>query len=375
MATNTPSINHTPNDAMAIQMVHDALSFDGHQELRLKEIEKRIEDEMKKKKKDWEKEVQRMRDEFLRLYPSDRNWGSEELINDPLISKRRGSTDVLDRRKMKTLFQDLPDAGRRFKLRFNCIGFDPKDVTVTAEGDRVVVRAVKMEEDTKGNMVEMEYNRKIEKPKEVDISKVKSFLTCDGILIVEASLPPHSLNLRKLSHSPSHSSQGSRASSRSRSPSSSPRTPVAQKPGLAIFIDADNGMRRMSLIVEIGIFFKPKDITVSIVKDNRIMVKAKHEERTSDRLSKNKFSKEFDLSEKIDPFTLRGGLTISEGKLLVGAISKGHRGSMSVEEAGEWLSEEMGINNKKMHHCNVIDLACFPPAAVMTSSMTSSMSS
>jgi len=33
--------------------------------------------------------------------------------------------------------------------------------------------------------------RKIEKPKEVDPTKLKSTLTTDGILVVEASRPPY----------------------------------------------------------------------------------------------------------------------------------------------------------------------------------------
>jgi len=48
------------------------------------------------------------REEFLRLYPSDRGrWSSAETQQyeqDALIAQRYGSTDVLDDRKMKTLF-------------------------------------------------------------------------------------------------------------------------------------------------------------------------------------------------------------------------------------------------------------------------------
>ena len=44
-----------------------------------------------------------------------------------------------------------------------------------------------------------EFVRKVEKPKEVDHTKLKSTLTTDGILVVEAPLPPATLNLRKAS--------------------------------------------------------------------------------------------------------------------------------------------------------------------------------
>ncbi|KAK2163062.1 hypothetical protein LSH36_86g02061 [Paralvinella palmiformis] len=365
--------DHDGDEPVTIPMIRDTLTFEGRQEFRLKEVEKKIEDELKRKRKEWEREIQKMRDEFLKLYPDDVVYAGQEPPNDPMVLKRRGSVDLLDIRKMKTMFIETPETGRRFKLRFNCTGF--RNVRISADGDIFVIRASRIEEDDKHEMVEKGYIRKIEKPKEVDMRKVKSFLTADGILIVEAMLPPTSLNLRKLSHSPSHSSQSSRGSPRSRSPSSSPRTPIGQKVGIPLFVDVENGMRRLSLIVDIGTCFRPKDVTVAIIKDNRIQVKAKYEEKTSERLSKNKFCREYELQEKIEPFTLRGGLTLSDGRLYVGAVAKGYKDELTVDEAGEWISEEMGINNKKMHHCNVLDLACFPPASVMTSSMTSSMSS
>jgi len=60
--------------------------------------------EKKRKQREWEREVQRMREEFLQLHAVDRQWGSDELIVDPLVSRRRGSTDTLDVRRMKTMY-------------------------------------------------------------------------------------------------------------------------------------------------------------------------------------------------------------------------------------------------------------------------------
>jgi len=181
-----------------VPLVHDTMTFDSRQSTRLKDMEKRVEQEMKRKKREWEREIERMREEFLELHPNDKVWGSDELLNDPLVAKRRGSTDVLDTRKMKTLYLDYPDTGRRYKLRFNVASFDAKNIRVTTDGDRIVVRATKTEEDESGALVERLYCRKIQKPKEVDQTKFKSYLTADSILIVEAPLPPTSLNLRKV---------------------------------------------------------------------------------------------------------------------------------------------------------------------------------
>jgi len=60
---------------------------------------------------------------------------------------------------------------------------------------------------------------------------------------------------------------------------------------------------------------------VQAIKDNRLLIKAKHEERTSDRLSKSKYSKEFELPEKINTHSIRGGLC-ADGRLIVGAFVK-----------------------------------------------------
>ena len=323
--------------------------------MRVKEMERRMEDEMRKKKKDWEREVEKMKEEFLKLYPSDKEWGSEELISDPLVYRRRGSTDILDKRKMKTLFMEYPDTGRRYKIRFDVSEYDQETISVSADSDVIHVKASRKEEDTENKVFMREYSRKIEKPKEIDPDKLKCYLTRDDILIIEAPLPPHSLNLRKTTASPSHSSI-STSSTRSRSPSNSPHTPSGTRYG-SPFFTGKNCERRMNLILDIGKCFSPKDVSVQVLKENRIIIKARHEERTSERFSKDKFSKEFELTEKIDPYTLRAGLT-DDGKLIVGALGKMTDASKKTA-ATKSVAEEIA---SKSTPCNVLDLARFPPS-------------
>lgn len=329
----------------------DDVTFQELQRRRLKEMEKRMEEEMRRKKKEWEKEVEKMREEFLKLYPSEKEWGSEELISDPLVYRRRGSVDVLDKRKMKTLFMEYPDSGRRYKLRFDVSDFEPESVDVSSDVDTITVKA--------GQKDGHDFSRKIELPSKVDPEKLKSYLTKDGILIIEAPLPPHSLNLRKASASPSHSSI-STTSTRSRSPSNSPHTPSGSRLGIPVFT-GKNGERRMHLILDIGKVFGPKDTSVHALKDNRIIIKAKHEERTSERFSKNKFSKEFELNEKIDPYTLRAGLT-DDGKLVIGALGK------NTDAANKAAFTKAVVDEiaAKATPCNVLALASFPPVTPTT---------
>ena len=70
-----------------------------------------------------------------------------------------------------------------------------------------------------------------------------------------------------------------------------------------------------------------------MIKDNKIQVRAKHEEKTTERLCKSKFSREYELSEKIETLSLTGGLA-TDGRLYVGAFAKGH-GQADADDEGE----------------------------------------
>jgi len=64
-------------------------------------------------------------------------------------------------------------------------------------------------------------------------------------------------------------------------------------------------------------------MAVQVIKENRIQIYAKNYEKTKERQSKNKFIKDYDLGEKIETFSLQGGLS-AEGKLIISAYAKGH---------------------------------------------------
>jgi len=106
--------------------------------------------EKKRKQREWEREVQKMRDEFLHLHAVDRQWGSDELLVDPLVARRRGSTDTLDARRMKMMYTSSshgsPTHRRRYRLRFDLAGFDVDSVRVSVSAERIVVRAARLME-------------------------------------------------------------------------------------------------------------------------------------------------------------------------------------------------------------------------------------
>jgi hypothetical protein len=98
-------------------------------------------------------------------------------------------------------------------------------------------------------------------------------------------------------------------------------------------------------------------------------------------LSRSKFSKDYELHERIESYSLRGGLT-NDGRLMIGALVKGHAQRLSKAAAGELMAEEL-VAMADHEPCNVLDLSTFPPTtpaliagtSLMSTSMTSSSSS
>jgi len=115
-----------------------------------------------------------------------------------------------------------------------------------------------------------------------------------------------------------------------------------------------------------------------VIKENRLIVRGRHEERTSEMVSKNKYSKEFDLAERIDDQSVRGGVS-ADGRLFITAVVKGgliHVGETSsaddhdaavvaVDDDEILLADARGAH---LIHCNVLDLASFPPSITTSAS-------
>ncbi len=383
-----PSAGSSKSSARKIEVPckRDSLTFDAKQVKLLEQMEWNMQHEVKRAQKKWEAEVGLMYKEFLHLYPVDQDWGSDEFLKSSLVRRRVGDTDILDTEQMKTLYYKNPVTGKRtFKLRFRVEEFDRNSIEVTLETDRIVVSALrkedvesteedveegKDEEKKEGNEEEKEggkeaksqekvkglgkkkvtpvegarpYVRKIQLPSDVQ-RNIKSFLTIDGILIVEspAKRKPKRVSSRSKSPSTSHHTSSPRAS-----PRGSPYSPKSHtsshhsgsktgddeplplpRPGLPVFRHVD-GVMQMALIIELGTMYDPRDVTVEASTNHTITVKAKHIEMTSDRFSKYKFKKIYELSQSIQRPSLRAGLT-PEGLLIVAALAKGEKLSTSV---------------------------------------------
>jgi HSP20 family molecular chaperone IbpA len=70
-------------------------------------------------------------------------------------------------------------------LRFDCSRFKPEEIHVKSKDNQLTVHAKHVEE-TKGRKVHQEFTREYTLPDSVDPKTLKSHLTSDGILHIEA---------------------------------------------------------------------------------------------------------------------------------------------------------------------------------------------
>jgi len=253
---------------------------------------------------------------------------------EPWVSKRIGQVDFLDKTQMKTMFMEYPDIlGKRFRIRFNVSELDQKTVRIVTDSERISVSATALGDPSQKDRESVPtstdgrqlYARHIAKPPDVDETRMKSYLTSDGILIIEAPMrafvSPSAL--------PIVSFQANAEHQRSSSSVSSAGTPGGtggkEKIGVPVFRD-EGGQRIMQLIVDMGKWFKPGDIVVEVIKEDRVLVTAKCKHKSEERWMKCKFCKEYELTEKIDKHSLRAGLQ-NDGRLLVSAFVKKHGGT------------------------------------------------
>lgn len=384
----------------------ESTSFGSCQTLQLREIEHRMEERLKRKEFEWNQTVEKMRDEFLQLYPCDQGSQAENnearaadgndarAVGDVKVIKKIGGGDVLDIKNLKTVFIETSplshssfrssdeeegeeaeliqstgkskrkrhsrdaassqgessitngcDGGgggggdespnRKLHLRFDLTRFDPQTVRVVVDSTRITVQARRRVEEVGGGpKVERQFERKIQKPRSVDHTGIKAFLSADGVLVVEAPFDSRRHSSRspredRMSRSTSQTSHMSRKSNKSSQGSKSPPPHESSgassrvKVGVPVFKTDNKGVRRLHMAIYLGPPFTPEDVIVQVVKENKIQIMAKHKVQTKERVFKSKFFREYELGGFIETQSLAGGLT-PDGKVVIKALAKGY---------------------------------------------------
>merc|ERR1712029_63782 len=85
---------------------------------------------------------------------------------------------------------------KELKLRFDVSQYSPEEIVVKTVDNKLLVHA-KHEEQSDGKTIFREYNREFQLPSGTDAESIRSSLSKDGILTVEAPLPQPALTQEK----------------------------------------------------------------------------------------------------------------------------------------------------------------------------------
>jgi len=251
---------------------------------------------MQERRRDWESEVDRLRRDFFRLKPME--------------ERRDSSDDVLSKMQLKSLFYDNPHkdskdssitttGDKTFRVTFDVSQFLPEEIGVSTEGSKVVVSA-KHEEKGDGKSESRQFSRSIDIPSHIRPDSLTCTLSKDGILQLEA--PVSAPQYKQIANSNQFQAPSLPA------PPLYTSTPVAGP--LARTEDTGTTFK---MSVDIGRDFKPEDINVKTV-DRKLIVQARHEEKSAGRSSVREFSREFELPGNVDPQKVTAAMT-DDGRL------------------------------------------------------------
>ncbi|KAK3797314.1 hypothetical protein RRG08_014942 [Elysia crispata] len=275
----------------------DEMNFQDRQIKQWGEVEAR----MQERRKLWEDEFDRMRQEFFTLKPSEKS-------SQPLTSLNLDTG-------MHSMFETDSDGVQRYRVRFDVSEFQPEEIQVKVQENKLLVNA-KHEEKSAQTSVSREYSRQVDIPNTVDQDRMQCVLSKDGVLTVEASVLQPSI-------SPDTAYP---AKSSPQMKSLDLGTPVKNP----IVTEAD-GSRKLRLQVDIG-EFRPEDVVVKTM-DRKLIVHAEHEEKTSGRTLHKEFNKEYDLPESVDPATIQAFIADDRNLTIEAPLKPVQRKTYSVTQS------------------------------------------
>lgn len=250
------------------------------------------------RRKQWNDEVSRMRSDFFQQKPAD---------------VRNANDNVVEKMNVDNMFCDGADGSKVFRVCFDVSQFTADEIELRTHDQRLTVHAAHDQKD-KDRTVRREFNRQIDIPQNVDPKTLRSTLSKDGILQVEAKVSaPSYENTRHRTISSSTSSSGSSSAGRGMA---SP-VPGAAATSAGRSVTERDGTQIFRISVDVGAEFTPDELSVKSV-DQRLLINARHDETIAGRTSRREFSREFELPDAVDPETLTASLP-GDGRLVVEA--------------------------------------------------------
>lgn len=366
-----------------IPVKKDTQSFEERQRSILEDMNTR----MSERRRQWETEVEQMKRDFFRLSPSD----SHDIFSRPLTSMTTssllsgrhfddmfgdmpklgevsGSSDFFGSRTSSlldsidgrgSLFSDPLGPGgarsgtfttesssgttegrvdadnKRFVLSFDVSKFAPEEISVRTNDQKLIVHA-KHDENIDGRSTSREFSREVDIPRNVNPLALQCTLSSDNILQIEAPLalpsydsvsPSGSLS-PAASVSPSlHQQQLQQQANGKTSPTTTTVVttgPTAMQKGSNL--THEDSSKTYKISVDIGSEYKPEDINIKTI-NRRLVVNARHEDKTPGRTSSREFSREFDLPDFIEPNSVTASMTEGGTLIIEAPISSHYTGS------------------------------------------------
>jgi HSP20 family molecular chaperone IbpA len=164
-------------------------------------IRERFDQEMRK----MEDEMSRFRSELMNRESSSFIQKSSTTTTSSSEAKDSGA-DAPHRSELRTWLDGFhspliqeggADGNKALKLRFDVHQYKPEEIVVKTVDNKLMVHA-KHEEKTDNRTVYREYNREFLLPKGTNPEEIRSTLSKDGVLTVEAPLPSPSIGTEKL---------------------------------------------------------------------------------------------------------------------------------------------------------------------------------
>ncbi|KAK3103126.1 hypothetical protein FSP39_016686 [Pinctada imbricata] len=282
-----------------VPVKRDEMTFQDRQEKSWGDMEMKME----KRRKEWDDEFEKIRNEFFTLKPSE---------------KLGGTVDKVD--NLSTVYE-TEASGRRFKVRFDVSEFRPEEIQVKVQDNKLSV-AARHEEKNNKSSVSREYCRQVDIPDDVDQERLQCVLSKDGILTVDGPVKGTLIIKREtmlpIQHGPLSPQPTSFNQVAMISPTPARPLEVATPVKNPIITEPD-GTRKLRLSVDVG-EFKPDEIVVKTA-ERKLIVHAEHEEKLSGRTMHKEFNKEYELPESVDQSAITAYIG-EEGKLFVEAPLK-----------------------------------------------------
>ena len=170
---------------------------DRQEQYSLNNMQRSMEEELEKKRLEWELEVKAMQSDFFNLKTNENgnaahgNTGLTEPSSVAVVPEN----DIIRCARTPPLSERNED-NKKFIQRFDLHGFDAEDISLRVEGRKLHVEGQKESDEGPGRKSTKRFRRQVDVPLCVDVDKLTSSFSCDGLLSVEAPLeerPPPSI--------------------------------------------------------------------------------------------------------------------------------------------------------------------------------------